>query len=282
MSDQNHIETAAQLAREASAIRWIGQSEVYSGPAEPESPHPVAILPDGHKVEDLEQFLPAPLRKRGTVKFQEAASFARYIQDHKSNETAIFCQTSEQGGKFKAVLDYHGHDQDAPAWCQHIALYDCPTSPEWNRWTTYHGKPISQGEFAEFLELNVGDIREPAGAAVLEIVSKLNAKISVDFSSAIRLDNGNVQFTYEERTEAKAGRAGNMEVPPKFTLGIPVFRGGPKYALDALLRYRIQEKRLVFIYALVNPHKIIEDACNELIETVRKATSVDPYMGWPA
>jgi uncharacterized protein YfdQ (DUF2303 family) len=277
MSEKNLVQTQADLAQLARAVKWIadGPDDTYAGGG-----HPVAIIPDGHKIESLEGFLATPLRKKGTVKFQEVASFSRYVQDHKTDETAIFCQTSETGGSFKAVIDYHGHAADKPNWGGHVAVYDCPTSPEWRRWVAYNGKPISQSDFAEFLELNVADIREPVGAEILEIVTKLTAKISVDFSSAVRLDNGNVQFTYEERTEAKAGRAGTMEVPPKFSLGIPVFRGGPKYALDVLLRYRIADKRLVFIYALVNPHKIIEDACNELIAAVREATKVEPYLGW--
>jgi len=280
---ENTNQTLERLTRAAQTIRWIdeaGDSDAQAAPVI--GAHPFAILPNDCKVEDLEKLLPNPLRKRANVKFQEVASFSRYIQDHKTDDTAIFCETSERGGKFKAIIDYHGHGADEPQWCEHIAVYDCPTSVEWNRWTLLNGKSIGQAEFAEFLEMCVGDIREPVGAEVLEIVTSLNAKISVDFASAVRLDNGNVQFTYEERTDTKAGRNGTMEVPPKFQLGIPVFRGGPKYAVDVLLRYRIQEKKLVFSYAMVNPHKIIEDACNELVQIVREATKVEPYHGWPA
>lgn len=87
---------------------------------------------------------------------------------------------------------------------------------------------MNQADFARFIEDNAPDIASPPAADMIEISRSLEAKKKVNFASAIRLDNGKTEFTYEEDIEGTAAK-GRLQVPQVFTIGIPVPEGGPKW-----------------------------------------------------
>lgn len=238
---------------------------------------PFVVIPDGARLETLEEHLPAPLRIKSKAVFNEVDSFARYVQDFATESTAIFADVGENGGSFCAILDYH--KQGKPGWSQHLAVYTCPVTVEWRRWREGNLRTVPQKQFAEYIENNQREIVSPPGATILEIVRSLVATSKVEFESAVRLQNGNVQFKYEKTTEARAGEKGALEIPELFSLGMALFQGGEAYALEARLRYSIEEKKLNFRYELVNPHLVVMDALNRLVAKVRTATKIEPYIG---
>jgi uncharacterized protein YfdQ (DUF2303 family) len=177
---------------------------------------------------------------------------------------------------FTAILDYH---DDQPGWCQHRAVYQLPRTPEWNTWTAHNRKSMSQADFAEFIENNTPDIREPDGATLLDMVKTLQAKKAVQFESSVRLDNGQVEFVYVEDIKGTVTK-GKVDVPSEFKIGIPPFRGEAPFAITARLRYRIgDDKRLVLWYDLLRPHKVAETVGEEIAERIREATGVQMFYG---
>lgn len=237
---------------------------------------PFIIVPASATVRDLEAYLPSPVAIAEVVRCTEATSFLKYVNQFKTPETQLFASVCATGADFTAVLDYHGPGK--PSWGQHMAIYNCPQTEEWKRWTAYNNAAMDQQEFAEFIEMNQAQVVSPSGATLLEIARSLVAKIKVDFTSGIRLNNGNVQLQYEQVTEAKAGEKGTLEVPEKFKLGLVLFQGGPAYAIDALLRYRIVERKLTFHFVLVNPHLIIADAVQKLRDYFEEGLGIETVM----
>ena len=57
---------------------------------------------------------------------------------------------------------------------------------------------MTQVDFARFLEENMPDVVEPDSAELLEVALTFEAKKSVEFSSGVRLANGQIQFQYDE------------------------------------------------------------------------------------
>jgi uncharacterized protein YfdQ (DUF2303 family) len=194
---------------------------------------PYVVVPDDAKIESLEKLLRNPTRKRGKPQFQELESWVHYVNKHKDEHTMLFVDTRLLA--FLAVVDHHG--KDLAGWSEHVALFTPLKTVEWARWEANNKKKFSQKEFAEFLEENLEQIIKPVGAEVLEVARRLEAQTSVDFTSAVRLDNGNQEFRYEEKTEAKAGEKGAVQVPSVFKLGLALFEGGVAYELTARLRY---------------------------------------------
>jgi uncharacterized protein YfdQ (DUF2303 family) len=237
------------------------------------------VVPNDCKVVELDKMRRSPLRIRQEVKMSDLESFIRYLVQfsEKDPETLeIFVEFTKTGGFFRGILDYHGED---PGWCHHQVSYTCPITVEWARWQNKNRVQMTQFDFATFLEEAQLDVVEPPGATLLEIIQTMQAKTDVQFASAIRLENGNVQLRYDESTEARAGAKGQFEVPTRFKLGLRLFEGGDSYAIEARLRYRLSEKRVVFSYDLVNTHLVVEAAFMAMVERVEKETGVKPFRG---
>jgi len=230
----------------------------------PDLPAPFALVPAGVKLQDLEGLLAAPSRIRQDLKVLDADTFIDYVNRFASPAAAVFCDGPE-GRTFTAVLDYHQPDE--PSWGQHKAVYCCPISIEWGRWKETNRKRLRQEEFAEFIEENVKDITvpentpaAPSAADMLEISRTLEAKKNISFRQGTRLDNGQVQLTYNEEIDGRAGESGQLNIPEQFYIALRPFLGGDAFCVPARFRYRIQEGRLIMWYELVRPDKVLEEA----------------------
>lgn len=256
-SDTQDLKLATELGAALSQIREVGDM-------------PFLVVPHDMKVHSLEHLLPAPLRKKGTRQFKDSASFIHYVNEHKLESTSL--AYSIDPPKFLATIDDHGA---TPGWRDHLAVYDCPLAKEWVIWTFNSGKAKNQTDFAKFIEDNLPDVANPPAADMLEISRTLEAKKAVNFKSGVRLSDGKNEFTYEEDIKGTAAN-GRLAIPEEFTIGIPVLEGGPRYAVQARLRYRIQDAKLVMWFDLVRPHKILEDAIGEVRNAIAEATDLFP------
>jgi len=240
------------------------------------------VLPSNARVHDLEGLLDNPRRRRGSVNLVDLDSLIRYVKLFADTRTRIFADISQQDGSasFTAVLNYHEGGKDGNAnWGDHRATYTATRTPEWLAWSGSNKKPMSQSTFASFVEDNIADIVEPSGAVMLEISRTLEAKRSVEFKSGVRLENGDHQIKFVSETTGRAGGNGELEIPATFALGIAPYIGGPAYKIQARLRYRITEGHLSLWYELVNPHKVIESATKEIVETIKQETEQEAFMG---
>jgi uncharacterized protein YfdQ (DUF2303 family) len=265
MSDNADLIKAGQ---QLSEPRNIGEGTV-----------PYMVLPKDSTVHTLEHLLPEPLSIKATPHFSRVDSFIEYIKRHKTPEASLlFAEVLPQGATMSCVLDYHRNDNQ-PGWCRHIAFFRTQTTPEWDKWLGNSGPQqlMGQERFAAFIEDGVKEIVEPDGAELLAIVSRLEGTTSVEFVSGVRLDNGNHELKYVETTSTK----GSIQVPQVFELGLTLFDGSGAYSIPARLRYRIQNKALVFWYELIKPHLVVQDAVNSLLERVRQETDLEPLYGSP-
>jgi uncharacterized protein YfdQ (DUF2303 family) len=247
---------------------------------------PYAIVPNDCSVKDLSafrfnDFSAAPHRKKGTVAVLDAASFIEYYTLFSDANSRVFAD--ETKSQVLAVLDYHGAGDGGPRWGQHRVRLDLRKSPEWLTWMNQNGqaKKMSQMEFAEFIEDNTPDIREPNAATMLEMARSLQAKTDVDFSSAIRTNNGQVQFKYTENVKGTYGN-GNVEIPESFTVGIPVYVGTQRVAITARLRYRLNSGKLSIWYDLLRADAIERDAFMSTLAEIKQGLSVTIINGVPA
>jgi uncharacterized protein YfdQ (DUF2303 family) len=240
---------------------------------------PYTVVPAEYKIESLEHTLSAPTRKRGDIVLCDAKSFIAYFNKHKSTAngkaSAIYGRTNPPA--FLALMDDHGEE---PGWREHKVTYRCPLSVEWQTWVSKNAAPMSQAQFAEFIESNLPDIVTPPGSDMLEISRNLEAKKKVSFASGIRLSNGQTELTYEEEIQGTAAK-GKLSIPEIFALGIPVLENGERYKVEARLRYRINEGRLSMWYDLIRPHKVLEDAVMNVWKEIASQTSEEILNGDP-
>lgn len=238
------------------------------------------VIPDGHQIKSLAEFKynehAPPDRIKQSVSVVDAASFIEYHKLFSDENTRIFAD--ESGASILAVLDYHGAkgpDVGSARWGSHKLTLALAYSPEWDLWTKQNGQKMEQMAFAEFLEQNASDIIEPAAGAVVDTARELEGKTEAVFGASSRTQSGAYSITYSETTTTKAGN-NKVEVPDKFKIRVPIFFGGDKVEIEALLRYRVDGGKVKFFFTMVRPKEAVHKAF--LVERGKIATGTSAVL----
>lgn len=259
------VSVVADLTRRAESIEWASATD--------DQPLLVARLQRDEflKVQSLEQHLPAPLRARGTAQVHDPHDFAQYVNRlHTATHTTVWADA--KAGRVIAVLDDHA-EYDVPGWRSHTVTLDLRSDEDWTRWVGPCGRLMSQADFAEHLEELRHTIVRPDAADMLEVATTLQGKRSVAFKAGTRLQTGDVQLTFEETTQARAGAAGKVEIPETFVVRIAPWMGVAPVELEARLRYRIEGGQLAIGYQLLRADRAILDAFAGVITLIREELS---------
>lgn len=294
MEQIDNIRTVLDAARSAE-ISSINLDELEQGQL------PVLFVPEGYTatvLKDLEKHLPTPIRKIAVVSLSDADSFIAYTKEHgNSIHSHIYLQADYPQGRveFTAIINDHGGDYDAQAWRDHRATFNPDKSLEWQRWTKNNCTPMSQIEFASWIEDNMADIatvdKLPNASQMLEMALSFEANSEKRFKSATRLQSGGISMEYID-TEDDATRQ-RMEMFDRFAIGIPVFAqpitvGGQGtdapavgYRIDARLKYRIREGKLALWYELVRADKVLAAASQDLVVKIRDEAGFPLLAGNP-
>lgn len=254
------------------------------------NPHPegrdFVVLQDkdgGFKVEHLERPT-APFRKKGTVRVNDVESFIAATQRFTQENLSVI-YASLTPAQFLTVLNDHHKSDDADhadaGWRDHRVHFVLAHSAEWTVWAQHDGKPFKgQEEFAYFVENNLPDFKNPAGARMLDMALNFRATKEISYKGGTRLQNGSVQLDYNEVVQGSAGPQGKIVIPEEFTIAIPVWAGldQEKYELEARFRYRIGGGQLSIWYDLNRPQKVAEQAFKDTVETIEKSLGKTPII----
>lgn len=224
-----------------------------------------------------------PRRKKGTVHVQDADSFIAYIAKHGLAETEVFADPARKA--LVGVINAHQESEDYEGTAghgDHRVVLELIETDSWKAWLARDKKWHSQLEFAEHLEDNANDVVDPDPATMLEIAQSFHASTSADFKRAERLTNGLVQLRYEETQTARAGQAGDLDIPTVFALSISPFEGSPPHEITARFRYRISNGNLTLSYALLNPGDVTRAAFLTITDTVADTITQPVFQGRPA
>lgn len=244
-----------------------------------------AIVPAGYKLENIselvERMQPTPRRKKGTVALKSVQSLLDYCETQKADGAdamgVIYADIDAR--KITAVFNDQGGSE--PGWRDHRAEFFAEFTPEFEKWQKANKVQFGQSEFSEFIEDNLVDITEPSAQTLLEVATTIQAKTDINFSSAKRLQNGQVQLQYTENIDARAGAAGALEIPKEFSLGLRIFKNGEGYKLRARLKYRLHAGTVKFWFELDRPERAIEDAFNGYVEKVAEHSGYLVLIGRP-
>lgn len=253
---------------------------------DPASGIPYLVAPDDYQVHDLERLLPTPTRKRATVSVTDTTSLIAYIKKHGSlDECVIYADINSElyACTLRAILNDHGADE--PKWRDHRCTFSPALSVEWKRWTGKNKATMTQGDFATWLEDNLGDIANvanmPTGGEMLTMALAFEATAEKRLKSRINLQSGGVRFEYVE-DEDKDTRT-SMEVFQRFTLGLPVFEGSQDaYPVEARLKYRDNGGKVTFWYELIRPDRAFKAAIRSALDQIKDATGFMILQGAPS
>jgi uncharacterized protein YfdQ (DUF2303 family) len=266
------LQVAEQLITLAGAVL---------APQEIEGAHFVTLPPNyTHRevTDQVEKAQPAPNRKRGTVQVKDVDSLLRYLADQENAGDAVsaYVYADPDTRTMTAVFN---DNRAGAGWRDHRAVFKAEFTPEFETWKRNDKQPKDQGSFAEFIEDNFADIQAPAAATLLEMATTIQATTGINFASAKRLQDGQVQLQYTETIEARAGASGALQIPKEFTLGMRIFKNGGGYLLQARLKYRLAGGGVKFWYELDRPERAVEDAFKGYIDQVRDKSGYAVLIG---
>lgn len=245
--------------------------------------HHFVMVPKEFKREDItdavEKAQPVPARKRGTVALKDVTSFVAYCEDQGCAATG-YIYADPDARTMTAVFNDHRNIDDG-GWRDHRATLKAEYTPEFERWLRNSGQHKSQTDFAEFIEDNFADVAGDDAQLLLNVATTIQAKTDINFSSAKRLESGQVQLTYNEVINATAGANGALTIPKTFSLGLKLFKNGAAYLIKARLKYRLGQGGVKFWYELDRPEKSVEDAFAGYIERVTKDSGYAVLLGAP-
>jgi uncharacterized protein YfdQ (DUF2303 family) len=220
---------------------------------------------------DLEEkrtaLLAAPRRKKGEYRVHDADSFVTYLFKHGDTDAEVWADTVSS--QIVGVLNAHMNVADGARWEDHRVLYRVLLTDAWKAWAERDGKLLDQATFAEHIEDRAIDIVEPAAAEMLELAQTFQATIGVNFESSKRLSSGERQLEYRETVDAKAGKAGRLDIPETFTLGLRPFEGADAFKVTARLRYRIVDGTLRIGYKLERPADVLREAFLGVVSAIQ-------------
>lgn len=271
----NNIETAIETGAALSAPRTEHGGVPY------------ITAPDNYSIKSLEQLLLKPVRKRAAVVVTDTPSFIFYVKKHGNKDaTVIYAEVNpvESRFKLKAILDDHGTKPESTAWRDHTCTLTPSQTVEWGRWNSQDKTRFNQSDFAAWLEDNLADIASvdgmPTGRDILEMSLAFVATADKRLRSKINLQSGGVQFEFVD--DEDKGTRTKMKVFERFTLGLPVFDGSTSaYQVEARLKYREKEGRVVFWYELIRPDRVFKQAVIDEMTAIRDATKFNVISGQP-
>lgn len=237
-------------------------------------------VPEGFSLQEVTSPYGLPLEPAPyiaqSVELYDKDSLVAYVKRHITPTTAIFADPFKD--TFHAAIDWHAAEE--AGFNAHKAVLKLQRSEEWTRWSKISGTLMPQADFARFLEENAADVAEPDGADLLEIARDLSAKRKVNWKAGVRLQNGDQAFEYSEETEATAKSArGEVAVPNKFILRIPVYLGEPTVEIGAFLRYRADGGGLMLGVELHRPVFVQQAAFKQIGLDVAERTECAVLTG---
>jgi len=300
------VATGAPLALLTDAsigkVVTIGDQTFLIHPAEQQTEHAPVGFVAAEIVDTLNPRLPSTVNQ--SVLVVDRHSLIDYAKLFKTPATRLFAipgTMPNTNGAYtvQAVLDYHGVDATGlhagvPDRKRHGVTWPLILSEQFKRWSEFGGQWRGQREAVEFLEENLVDISEPAGADILDVVTKFQQLKKVDFSSAVNLTNGMMEINYKEAEDG--GAAGKITMPSEIEITIPIFYNAPRfdpdgpagatipeivYPITVKLRRNTTDGQLKFQFVL---HRIafkVDLAFRDQVSDIETALGIKAIFGRP-
>lgn len=239
------------------------------------------IVPPGSSLESMERLMAAPIRIRSHPAFGDIESFAAYAKDFQDNKSRIFVDDNKHS--FCVVFD--GDEKSKPGWGDHSCSMALHHSHEWDRFRSLDGKKMTPKEFAEFLEdhlpyLNDNENKQKSGELLGMAQSfklKLKGNVEVEESLHLGLKTLIIQDDSTLKSQDKKGK--ELKFPEELHFNLRIFKNHATYPIKVYLRYRISENAVVFFIKIPDPTLLVEQAFDQVMESVKKAAKLPTLRG---
>ena len=121
-------------------------------------------------------------------------------------------------------------------------------------------------------------MRAPDAGELLDACRDLQVRRKVNFTKAVRTASDNENFEFSEETNATT-KKGDLELPTKFTLGLPVYFGDAETEVFAFLRWKLDEGQLTLGIQLHRVEHVRQAVFKQIVMDVASRTSCPAVFG---
>lgn len=295
----------------------------------------LVLIPSGMMPVDPLPYLDArrefPVRAKGTSTHDTLDSLVAHVARNKREHSAVAWLKQEPGKTtLTVVYNYHSPhrdgadglvvDPDGSAagmadWCDHRAVFNFPLSDAWKAWAQFDGKPMSQADFALFLEARAVELAEPssAGPSAMALARalfdadaeedavtdeqaqkmiaspkrllKLSRRLSLTVEARAKEErdrHGNVSIVYTENVSQEnpdGTKADEFSRPAMFLVRVPVYQDGTEYTLPVRVETKVAGGKVQWTYRFHRPDKAALDAQNDIAKAFAERTGLAVFRG---
>jgi uncharacterized protein YfdQ (DUF2303 family) len=246
--------------------------------------------------QEVEGYRQTPQRRKGCAKVTTLQSLIDLADRHKDEHSVLFGKTEWPNPSLTAVLDYHQKDHAARN-NTHTIVYNFPVTEELKAWIDGNATPVSQGEFAAFLEEHAPELASPTEEErkhyeplfnvrfaepmeLLQLSRHLEIHVNSSFKQAETLKSGErvVQFTEDHHD----GHGEKVDVPGLFMVSLPAFLDGEPVRMPVRLRYRAKGGgQVVWFYQLYRWDAFLRERVKADLDLAASKTELPAYEGSP-
>ncbi len=250
----------------------------------------VAVIDKSKEMIDLERFAENPSRIKKEIKFDDLRGFVAYVNDFKTEKTAIYASRSN----LTAIFDHA--QKDAPSWETHKISYAIQRSQRWKIWEEAHNRWMAQKDFADFLDTGLNEIVDPTQGAILEMVKNFRATVNFEINSEEA--PGGTNFTFSKKTSGGNVKSQAIEIPEYLKIQLEPFENLtvinpqikdsskkiPAFELRAKINWRINlshqdEQSLQFKIQILNFEKAVDNTLESIRGAIAELTECKTYIG---
>lgn len=217
---------------------------------------------------------PKPAFVSGGPQVATTRSLIDYVNRFKTDATVIFADLDR--AKIVACIDYHGAGSATAGLRKHHAVLQMQHSKEWKVWTGVNDALMEQKKFARFLEEHKLDILSPPGAQLLEMVLDMEKGVQM------RVARKMVSAGSDRGSKDSQMQIDGTELPPVWTLQIPVYMGEPVVAVTAYARDEIDDGKLLVGFKLSKIENVVEEELTRIAAEIAGETKVPVMLGTPS
>lgn len=216
---------------------------------------------------------PLPAFVSGGPQLATTQSLIDYVNRFKTADTVIFANLDT--AKIIACIDYHSAGSASAGLRKHHAILQLQHSKEWQTWTGVDEEMFEQKKFARFLEEHKLDIMSPPGAALLEMVLDMEKGVNMRVARKMKSAGS------DRGSQDSAMDIDGTELPPVWSLQIPVYMGEPVVSVTAYARDEIADGKLTVGFKLSKIESVVEEELTRIAADIEARTSVPVMLGSP-
>lgn len=205
---------------------------------------------------------------KGERSFHEGDSLAEYVKRFKDSSTIMRADINT--GVVLVNLDYHA--PGVASHVQHTAKWQLPQSEPFKVWNKSNKAWLDQEEMLEHLEENISEIILPEPTRILELINDFQMVKTTEFRSAKNRTNGDRNLQWMENGNVK----GEIAMPKKITLEMPIYRGEEIVRFEAWFRYRVEDGELALQYEFYRIDPVMQAAFRQAVTRVADLVGLTP------